>query len=256
MNIKPLVLFFLTVVSMILPSFLLADQSDAVLRWQRTVPMSTPVSGVVVAVDAQVGAHVDKGQILLKLDDRARRARVNALQAKLTSAKNNRDESMREMERTQELYDRTLISEHELQLAKIQRDEGEAQYRSALAVLAKAEMDLQYSVVRAPFSAWVTQRNVEIGQTIISELQAEPLVVLVDAKAMVARAQISGGNLSGLRIGNKAQVIIGKIVYQGKISHIALSPKPGTTDQYAVDVSFEIGDKIYRAGQSAEVRFQ
>ncbi len=255
MNIKPLVLFLVITASIVFSSFLLADQSDAVLQWQRTVPLSTPVSGVVVEVNAQVGARVDKGRVLLRLDDRARRAEVNASQAKLTSAKNNRDESMRELERTQELYDRTLISEHELQLANIQRDEGEAQYQSALAALAKAEMDLQYSTVRAPFSAWVTQRNVEIGQTIISELQAEPLVVLVDAKTMVARAQVSGDDLSSLRIGNKAQVVIGKKIHQGNISHISLSPKQGTSDQYVVDVSFEVGDKTYRAGQSAEVRF-
>jgi len=116
-------------------------------------------------------------------------------------------------------------------------------------------MDLQYSTVRAPFSAWVTQRNVEVGQTIISELQAEPLVVLVEAGYMVARTQVSGGGLSGLSVGKKAQVIIGKKVYQGKIYHLALSPVEGTTDQYAVDVSFKIGDKTYRAGQPAEVRF-
>ena len=255
MNARSLVQFTLATVSIVFSSMLLADEVDAVLQWQRTVSMSTPVSGVVVKVEAQVGAHVDKGQVLLKLDDRARLARVNALQAKLTSAKNNRDESMREMERTQELYDRTLISEHELQLAKIQRDEGEAQYRDALAILSQAEMNLQYSTVRAPFSAWVTRRNVEVGQTIISELQAEPLVVLVEADHMVARAQVSSSDLSGLKIGGKAQVIIGKKVYQGKVYYIGLSPARGTTDKYVVDVSFEVGNKTYRAGQSAEVRF-
>jgi RND family efflux transporter MFP subunit len=254
MRTRQRVLFILAVAGMVFSSVLFADES-AVLQWQRTVSMSTPVSGVVVKVEAQVGARVDKGQVLLKLDDRARLARVNALQAKLKSAKNNRDESIREMERTQELYDRTLISEHELQLAKIQRDEGEAQYRDALAILSQAEMDLQYSTVRAPFSAWVTRRNVEVGQTIVSELQAEPLVILVEAGHMIARAQVSGSGLSDLNIGKEAQVIIGKKVYQGKIYHIGLSPTQGTTDQYAVDVSFEVGDKTYRAGQPAEVRF-
>jgi len=123
MRTRQRVHFILAAVGMVFSSVLFADDS-AVLQWQRTVSMSTPVSGVVVKVEAQVGARVDKGQVLLKLDDRARIARVNALQAKLKSAKNNRDESIREMERTQELYDRTLISEHELQLARIQRDES------------------------------------------------------------------------------------------------------------------------------------
>jgi hypothetical protein len=36
---------------------------------------------------------------------------------------------------------------------------------------------------------------------------------------------------------------------------LALKPEQGTTDQYAVDLSFEVGKTTYRAGQSAEVRF-
>ena len=255
MNARSLVQFMLAAASIIFSSMLLADEVDAVLKWQRTVPMTTPVSGVVVEVDAQVGKRVEKGQVILRVDDRARRARVDALQAKLKSSGRNHDESEREMERTQELYDRTLISDHELELAKIQRNESEAQYQNTLADLTQAKMDLQYSTVRAPFSAWVTKRNVEIGQTIISELQADPLVVLVDADYMVARVQVSVNKLSSLRIGQKAKVIVGKKSYQGKISHIALSPEKETTDQYAVDVSFEVGDKIFRAGQPAKVRF-
>jgi len=253
MNARPLILFVVATICSVFASTLFAEEMEAVLQWQRTVPMSTPVSGVVIKVDAQVGRRVEKGHVLLKLDDRARRAQVVALQAKVKSAENNRDESRREMERTQELYDRTLIADHELELAKIQRDEATAQHQEAKATLMQAEMDLQYSTVRAPFTAWVTQRNVEVGQTIISELQAPPLVVLVDAVRMVARVQVSIDTLSKLRIGQKVKVTVSGENFQGKINHIALSPNQGSTDQYAVDVSFEVGDKIYRAGQSAEV---
>lgn len=255
MNTKPVALLILATACVVFPFILLAEEMDAVLQWQRTVPMSTPVSGVVVEVNAQVGSRVDKGQVLLKLDDRARQAMVDALEAKLKSAENNRDESKRELERTQELYDRTLISDHELELTRIQRDESDALFRSARAALVQAEMDLQYSTIRAPFSAWVMQRNVEVGQTIVSELQAEPLVVLVDAKHMVARAQISGKQLKAARVGAKAKVIIGKAVYQGKISHAGLSPKQGTKDQYIIDVSFKPGEKIYRSGLPVRVRY-
>ena len=255
MKIQSLALIVVAATGMVFSSLLIADEA-AVLQWQRTVPMSTPVSGVVVEVDAQVGKRVEKGQVLVKLDDRARSAKVEALKAALTSAKNNRDELKRELERTQELYDRTLISDHALELARISRDDGVAQYQSAVAALSQAELDLQYSTVRAPFAAWVTQRNVEVGQTIVSELQAEPLVVLVDAVQMVARAQLSDSNIANFKVGNKAKVIVGDKSYQGKISHVGLSPRQGTTDQYIVDVSFEVGDKIYRAGQSAKVRFK
>ena len=249
--IRALALIFMLMISTVV----MAQEADAVLQWQRSVPLSTPVSGVVVKVNGQVGERVKKEQVLIQLDDRARRARVDALTAELKKAENHRDESEREYERTQELYDRTLIADHDLEMAKIQFDDGVAQYQTAKANLVQAQMDLEYSTVSAPFDGWITKRNVEAGQTVVSELQAEPLMVLVDARNMVARMQVKGEALSKLVIGHKASVMVGKNTHSGKVSFIGMSPVSGTTDQYTVDVEFNVGKQMYRAGQAATVSF-
>jgi len=239
----------------LLSSSVLAEELDAVLYWHRTVPLSTPISGVVVKVDAQAGENVKKGQLLFQLDDRAKSAQVNALKAQLKQAANNRDEWQKELERTQELYDRTLIADHDLQLAKIQADDGVAKYQTAKANLVQAQMDLEYSTIRAPFDGWVIQRNVEVGQTIVSEVQVEPLMILVEAHRMVARVKMKAKDMSGLDIGQNASVRVDKNTHSGKISFKGISPLSGTTDQYAVDVEFNIGSQSYREGQSAKVSF-
>jgi len=255
MKLKPLTPFVMAMICAVFASTLFAEELEAVLQWQRVVSMSTPVSGVVVEVDAVVGQRVNKGHVLVRLDDRSRQAQVEALTAKLKSAENNRNETQKELDRTQELYDRTLISNHELELARIQRDDGEAHYKGVKASLAQANMDLQYSTIRAPFSAWVMQRNVEVGQTIVSELQALPLIVLVDASQMIAHTEVSSSKMEALRIGHQAKVIVGDAIYQGSISDIGLSPSQGSADKYPINVSFSVGDKMYRAGQPAIVRF-
>lgn len=236
-------------------SVVIAEEVDAVLHWQRTVSLGTPVSGMVVNVNVQAGDHVPQGHTLLQLDDRARVAQVAALEAESKRAMNNRDESQRELDRTQELFDRTLISQHELDVAKIQRDDGVAQYQTAKANLVKAKMDLEYSTVRAPFAGWVVQRNAEVGQTVVSELQVEPLVVLVGSGNMVARSQMPAKKLVDLKLGQKASVTLGESTFQGKISRIGLVPVEGTTNQYEVDVAFDVGAKFYRAGQVVKVNF-
>lgn len=245
----------LTLMLVLISSYALADEMDAVLYWQRSVPLSTPVSGVVIKVNGQVGERVNKGQVLVQLDDRARLARVGALKAELKRAENNRDESGREYERTQELYDRTLIADHDLELARIQADDGIAKFETAKANLVQAQMDLEYSAIRAPFDGLIIQRNVEAGQTVVSELQAEPLMVLVDARQMVARLQVKGEALSNLSMGQKATVVLGKNSHSGKVNHIGINPVSGTTDQYAVDIEFNVGKQEYRAGQKARVSF-
>ncbi|MEE8379805.1 MAG: thioredoxin family protein [Gammaproteobacteria bacterium] len=86
------------------------------------------------------------------------------------------------------------------------------------------------------------------------DVEGDVEMVDFDGKT-INQTQVFGDGLSGLSVGKKAQVIIGKKAYQGEIYHVALSPVEGTTDQYTVDMSFKIGDKSYRAGQPAEVRF-
>jgi multidrug efflux system membrane fusion protein len=232
-----------------------AQERDAVLQWQHMVPLSTPVSGVVVKVNVKPGSRVEKGQALLQLDERARQAKVKALEADLKRAENNRDEAQRDLERTQDLFDRTLIAQHELQLAKIQNDDGKAQYEIAKSKLLKARMDLEYSTVRAPFNGWVVQRNVEVGQTVVSELQAEPLIKMVEAGKMLARVQVSSADLAKMNIGHKASVKVGVAIYNGAIYQTGLVPVAGTTDKYYVDVAIDVGNKLYRAGQAAKVKF-
>lgn len=226
---------------------------DAKLHWARKVSMSTPVSGAVSAVTAQVGERVAKGQVLVQLDDRLLRANVIARKAELKSALNNRDESQRELDRVQELYDMASLSDHDLKLTIIDRDAREAGYQTAQAALLQAELELEYSAVRAPFDAWVVSRQVEVGQTVISEQRAAPLVVLAEAGRMVARAKVSAARAAKLKPGTKVSVTVNGKNYSGKILSIAMEPESATADKYGVDSVFETGGNILRAGQSAKV---
>lgn len=232
-----------------------AAEVDATLHWVRTVPLSTTVSGVIDQVKVKKGDRVREGQVLLNLEGKTFVADVAAKKAGLKKAENNDEESERELERNQELYDRTLLSEHDLQLAHIQRDEGAAELQAARAALAKAERDYYYSVVRAPFDAWVLQRNAEPGQTVIVKFQASPLLVLAEAGRMLARATVNGEAAGKLKLGQRAMVTVAGKNYLGKIHFVAMEPVKSGMDEYVVEVVFESGNLPLRVGQSARVKF-
>jgi multidrug efflux system membrane fusion protein len=238
-----------------LPMQTIAAEVDATLHWVRTVPLSTTVSGVIEQVNVNKGDRVREGQVLLNLVGQTFAADVAAKKAGLKRAENNAEESERELERNQELYDRTLLSEHDLQLAKIQRDAGAAELQAARAALAKAERDYYYSVVRAPFDAWVLQRNAEPGQTVIVKFQASPLLVLAEAGRMLARAKVSGEAAGKLKLGQRATVSVAGKNYLGKIYFVAMEPVKSGVDEYVAEVVFESGSRALRVGQSAGVKF-
>ena len=245
---------------LVFPGVVCAEEMDATLLWGNKLPLGTPISGVVKAVNVMAGDFARQGSVLLSLDDRVFRANVTARSAELKGAENDRNEASRELGRTQELYDRTLISEHEREMVVIQRDAAIAKYQTAQAALAKAEWEFDHTQVKAPFDAWVLNCDVAVGQTIVSRLQSTPLLELVEAGVMLARSQVPASRLSNLHKGGKATVTVAGKQYPGKIENIALEAstvKPSVDSlHYAVDVAFDSGETLLRAGLSAKVNFQ
>ncbi len=231
-----------------------AETLDARLHWQQRVALGTPVSGVIAEVAAVPGRRVAEGAVLLRLDVRPLQARVDGLEAERIARVEDRDEARRERDRTLELYERTLLADHDLELAKIALATAEATLKSTEARLTQARWELEHSQIRAPFEAWVVRRNAEPGQTVISNLQAEPLVVVARAGVMLARAMVDAGRISALRAGQVVGVSVAGRAYRGRVQHIGL--EPAADGRYAVDVQFDSGEQLLRAGLPARIELQ
>ena len=252
-TLRSLMLYTLPLSAVAVPAF--AADVDATLQWYRKAVLSTPVSGVVTAVNIAQGDKVKKGQVLVQLDDRVYKAKVEAQKAALKRAENNRDEAQRELDRVQELYDRTVLAQHDLQVGIIQRDAAVAEYHEAVAALAKAEQNFEYSAIRAPFSGYVASLQTHQGQVIVSDLQAAPMVKVVEAGRMLARAAVAETELAKLKMGAGAKVTVAGKTYSAKVDRIALEPVKAGTTQYHVYFVFDTGGRLYRSGQTATVSY-
>lgn len=238
------------------PVTVTAADFPARLDWQRNVELSTPVSGLIVKVPVRAGQQVAKGDLLVELDQRLFRARLQRVEAQLRRSAANRDEALREYERTQELYDRTLLSEHDRQVAEIAKVTAEADYATAEAAVTEARVKLEYSRVKAPFDALVTQVHVVPAQTLVTRLQATPLVTLVPAGVMRATAVLSAEELPAVAIGASARVNAGGGEYAGSVSAIAPTTSvAGESPGYRLEVEFALpADVGLMPWQSAEIQ--
>jgi len=241
--------------ALVFPLVVSAAEEEATLQWARTVALGTPVSGVIADVNVDKGEHVHADQVLLRLDNEILSTEVVAARGRLKQAENNRDEAQRELDRIQELYDRTLLSNHDLQVATIQRDGADADWLTASANLMKAEYDEHYSSIRAPFAAWVIQRNAQPGQTVVSRMRAAPLIVLAEMGRMLARSLVSGKTADNIERGDEATVTVAGKKYTGTVSFVALQPEKTGADRYAVEVVFDTKQQILRVGQPAKIKF-
>jgi len=225
------------------------------LHWSRESALGTTVSGTVDAVVADVGDRVHKGQALVRLDQRPYKARLSEARARVKELAASRKEAGRELERAKNLYDRTVLAEHELQLARIADAKAEARLQAGRAALTQARVNLDYTVIRAPYEAWVLHRQAAVGQTLVSRLKSVPLVTVAEAGRMVARAELSLEQVSRLKPGQALTVVVDDHRYQGHVRRLGLEPSAGGgSKRYPVDVVFALPDgQLLRAGQAATV---
>lgn len=229
-----------------------AAEFPAVLAWSQRATLSTPVSGVVKTVTVTVGDRVTAGQVLLELDQRPFATALRQAKAEVHKHKLHRDEAERELERTRELYERTVISVHDLQLQEIAFGSAEADYAGAQAKLDTARLDLEYSAVHAPFSGLVLATPVTAGETVVNSQQATPLIVLGNDQPLLAQAAITAEDLRDISPGMAAGILIDRKRYAGKVLQIA--NEPDAEGRYLLAVSFDPGDDArLRAGLPARI---
>ncbi len=154
----------------------------------RELRLGTLVSGVVDEVRVRKGQQVKAGDVLVILDQREFRARLQRAKAVAARASALLAEARREEERALELYDRGLLSDHELQKAQIGRLEAEARRAESLAEETGARLDLERTTVKAPFDGRILEVMAWKGQPVRNALKIQTMIVL----AVPGHAAVSG----------------------------------------------------------------
>lgn len=243
----------LAVLTLFINTTVMAENVEATLKWSKRVELSTPVNGIVQKVFAQPGQVVAKGEVLIQLDPRSFKADLKYAKAKVKDANGQYQEAKRELDRQTDMYDRAMLSEHELQVAKNNFTATHAKYLQAQSSLAKAKLNLEYSAVRAPFNAVVVSTKAVQGQVVASQVTPPILVVVAEAKRMLARFYTTLEKLNNFVLNQGMTVNVAGRTYQGKIFKIALEPDEQKIGQYAVDVIFDSKESVLRAGQKVTI---
>lgn len=155
----------------------LRERMTGTVRATGQVAIYPEVSGPVVAVLAQNGDYVQQGEPLVQVKAQTSQAQLGQAQANLEvtraqaeQARANLEELEAQFERTQALAEDSLVSMEELETqqsrvaaARANYQQAQAQVQQAEAAVEESEGSLSQTVVRAPTSGYVGQRNAEVG---------------------------------------------------------------------------------------------
>jgi len=238
-----------------------AQEFSARLHWSQRVELGAVVNGVVATVLYNAGDKVKKAGILVQLDNSVFKGQVNDFNARVSSNQEIFKEAERERDRALELYERTVLSDHELQLAKNNYELVKAELMHAKAQLIRSRFRLKHSSIRAPFDSVVLHRYAQPGLVVSTAFKQEPLMVVAASDKMIARFLMPEDQINHAVKNKPAKIHVAGRTYNGKITSIGLelsagnSSLSGVSSGYPVEVEFRV-DTLLRAGQAAKVELE
>lgn len=246
----------LTGLGLMLIQPLIADDLESRIDWGQRHTISAPLAGVVREISIRPGDRVTEGQTLFTLDTRRLRADARAGEAERERLRLELAEADREVERAEELYDRTLIALRELELTRIERAMAAARLARADAQLQKTRIDLEDSVVRAPAAARVLSVTVSAGEAVSPALAPPVLAVLGSTDPMLAEATVDADTAGRLQPGQPVAVRLDTgEAFDGSVASVGWQLEDiGFGPGYRLEVHFSTPETArLRAGQSARI---
>ena len=133
---------------------------------------------------------------------------------------------------------------------KVRLAEVAAELEEARAAIARLELEIENTVIRAPFDGILAERHAEVGDYLAV---GDPAAVVVDLDPLVVRADATQADVGGLATGRpvRARLMDGRS-HEGSIRFIS-SVADESTNTFRVEAAFDNPDLGLLAGMSAEL---
>jgi RND family efflux transporter MFP subunit len=223
----------------------------------------------------QEGQRVKEGEVIARLDDADARVgvdRASAQEAQAVAlraqARARRIQADQRLGRAQRLFRGGVIAGAEREDAQAEagaaianEQAASANVRAAQRQVALARLQLQYTVVRAPFTGTVARKLADEGAVLAPAAIDQPnvggIVELVDLAALEVDAEVSEDQLSKVRLGQPALVTLDAFpdqVYRARVSRIrpAIDRSKGTA---VIKIAFDQPPAHALPDMSAKVSF-
>ncbi|MEM8838375.1 MAG: efflux RND transporter periplasmic adaptor subunit [Pseudomonadota bacterium] len=128
-----------------------------------SVDISSRLSGHLTAIHFREGDIVEKGEPLFTIDQRPFQAALSQARASVAEAEARLELANTQLQRTQRLVARKVIAEAKGDQDYAEMQAATANLKAAKARLQEAELNLEYTLVRAPITGRVDETLVDLG---------------------------------------------------------------------------------------------
>ena len=207
------------------------------------VDVGSQVSGKVAELYVDFNSKVKKGEILVILDQslflsKVKQSEANYLSvlAALEKSKVNLNNVEKKYNRAADLFKKNLISLEEKENAEVQYWGAKADFQSAQAKLGQAKsqlnsskVDLAYTVIKSPIDGVITNRNINLGQTVAASFQSPILFqVANNLTKMQVECSIDEADVGIIKQGQRTEFVVDAFPQEkffGELTQVRYAPE-------------------------------
>ena len=242
---------------------------------QRKSALASKVTGRLVWLGVEEGSRIKKGGVVARLESQDVEATKAQAAANLETARFNLENARAELadatlnlNRNKELVDKSFIArgDYDTTVARYKKAEAavnaaEAVIKANEAALEGAAIQLEYTLIRAPFDAVVLTKNADIGDIVTpfsaSVESKSAVVTIADMDSLQVQADVSESNLGQVKIGQPCEVQLDALPDRRLRGAVHMIVPTGDRSKAAVMVKIRFIDKDPRIlpEMSAKVSF-
>lgn len=176
---------------------------EGLVEATRQSTVSAQIGGRIKEINFDIGDHVKKGQVIVRIDERESTQALAGSQAQVLQAQANMQNAKAGYERAKQLFAQKFISQAALDKAQADYKVALAQAAASEAGVGQASLTRGYAAVIAPYSGVVSARLVELGEMVVP---GKPLMTGFDASEMRVVVSVPQDKLT--EIGMKPEVLV------------------------------------------------
>ena len=230
---------------------------------EEAVQITSTITGWITEITVMEGDTVEPGQHLISIDEKQIRPRYNNALSQVKSSEANLRKVRSQMDRTNSLFNQSLISKQELEQVEASFQIALSQSEQANANLLSAEDELSKTRLTAPKYGIVTSITKEEGEMAVGGMfNPGVLMTVADLSRMEVEVDVNENDVVNIDIGDTSEIEIDAYpdtIFYGivsEIAHTAQSANMGLQQQvtnFKVKVRMlSVPDKI-RPGMSSTV---
>lgn len=191
------------------------------------VDVGTQVTGIIDKLYVDFNSEVEKGQLIAEIEKTLLQSDLASAEANVESARLTYEYNLTNYKRDKVLHDKHLISDYEFQTTTKELEVSKTAYDKANADKVRAAKNLNYAEIYSPIDGIVISRDVEVGQTVVSNMSVANLYTIADLDNMQVIGNVDEADIGQVKVGQPVTFSVDAYPdeqFDGKVTQVRLNP--------------------------------